>query len=262
MCVKVLALLLLVAALPAAPAEPRWIEGTLRGFPVVRDAEGHPIGEGTLTQFIEDGKLHAQGVFDLRDGRRIREEVVLEQRPRLRQLSWSWEETRGGEVLRRFAVDLTTGHATARKRTADGVDTWDDHLDGTRDGFAGVGFMYAVKGLTDRLDKGEKIELTAVVFTTKPRTVTVSVSRDQVGELAMGARRLPAARYVIHPEVPWFARLFVKAPDQYLWYYRPDPPAFLRADIPVAEPGDPMIRIELLPGTESRAVGRAPRRHR
>jgi len=159
MCVKVLALLLLVAALPATAAEPRWIEGTLRGFPVVRDAEGHPIGEGTLTQFIEDGKLHAQGIFDLRDGRRIREEVVLEQRPRLRQLSWSWEETRGGEVLRRFAVDLTTGHATARKRTADGVDTWDDHLDGTRDGFAGVGFMYAVKGLTDRLDKGEKIEL-------------------------------------------------------------------------------------------------------
>jgi len=165
-------------------------------------------------------------------------------------------------VLRRFAVDLATGHATARKRNGDGFDTWDDHLDGTKGGFAGVGFMYAVKNLTDRLDKGEKIELTAVVFTTKPRAVTVSVSRDQVGELSMGGRRLPAARYVIHPEVPWFARLFVKAPDQYLWYYRPDPPAFLRADIPVAEPGDPIIRIELIPGTESRAVGRAPRRHR
>src|SRR2546425_4822824 len=261
MCVKMVALLLLVAALPAT-AETRWIEGTLRGFPVVRDVDGHQIGEGTLTQYLEDGKLHAQGIFDLRDGRRVQEDVVLEQRPRLRQLSWSWEETRGGEVLRRFSVDLTTGHATARKRTSDGVDTWDDHLDGTRDGFAGVGFMYAVKNLTDRLDKGEKIELTAVVFTTKPRAVTVTVSRDQTGELTMGGRRLPAARYVIHPEVPWIARLFVKAPDQYLWYYRPDPPAFLRADIPVAEPGDPIIRIELLPGTESRAVGRAPRRHR
>ena len=246
----------------ARALETRWMEGTIRGFPVVRDADGHQIGEGTLTQYIEDGKLHAQGIFDLRDGRRLHEEVVLEQRPRLRQLSWSWEETKGGEVLRRFSVDLTTGHAVARKRNGDGVDTWDDHLDGTREAFAGVGFMYAVKNLTERLDKGEKIEVTAVVFTAKPRTVTVSISRDQVGELAMGGRRLPAARYVIHPDVPWFARLFVKAPDQYLWYYRPDPPAFLRADIPVAEPGDPMIRIELLPGTESRAVGRAPRRHR
>ena len=260
--VKVVALLFLVAALPARALETRWMEGTIRGFPVVRDADGHQIGEGTLTQYIEDGKLHAQGIFDLRDGRRLHEEVVLEQRPRLRQLSWSWEETKGGEVLRRFSIDLTTGHAVARKRNGDGVDTWDDHLDGTREAFAGVGFMYAVKNLTERLDKGEKIEVTAVVFTAKPRTVTVSISRDQVGELAMGGRRLPAARYVIHPDVPWFARLFVKAPDQYLWYYRPDPPAFLRADIPVAEPGDPMIRIELLPGTESRAVGRAPRRHR
>ena len=76
-----MAALLLLASLPAAALETRWIEGTLRGFPVVRDAEGRVIGEGTLTQFIEDGKLHAQGVFDFRDGRRVQEETVLEQLP-------------------------------------------------------------------------------------------------------------------------------------------------------------------------------------
>ena len=48
------------------------------------------------------------------------------------------------------------------------------------------------------------------------------------------------------------------APDQFLWFYRPAPPMFLRADIPLAEPSDPMIRIELIPGRESSAVGRAP----
>ena len=253
---------LLFAALTAAPVETRWVEGTLRGFPVVRQADGRAIGEGTLTQFIEYGKLHSEGIFDLRDGRTVREETVLEQHPRLRQRFWSWKETRGKEVLREFSVDLATGHAKARKLTSDGVDTWDEHLDGTQDAFVGVGFMYAVKNLTERLDRGEKIELTAVVFTAKPRTVTVSISRDLVGELGMGNRRLPAERYVIHPEVPWIARLFVKAPDQYLWYYRPAPPAFLRADIPLAEPGDPIVRIELLPGTESRAVGRPPPKRR
>ena len=102
--------------------------------------------------------------------------------------------------------------------------------------------MYAIKNLIERLDKGEKIELTAVVFTAKPRTVTVTVSRDQLGELTMAGRKLPAERYVIHPEVPWIARLFVKAPDQYLWFYRPSPPAFLRADIPLGETGDPQVR--------------------
>jgi hypothetical protein len=259
--VKVVALLL-VAALPSAAVETRWVEGTLRGFPVVRDTQGRLIGEGTLTQYLEDGKLHAEGIFEFRDGRRVEEKAVLEQRPQLRQVYWSWEEYRGKEVQRAYSVDLSTGHATARKRTSDGFDTWDDHLDDTKDAFAGVGFMYAVKNLTGRLDRGEKIQMTAVVFTAKPRTATVTISRDQVGQLAMGGRTLSASRYVIHPEVPWIARLFVHAPDQYLWYYRPDPPAFLRADIPLAEPSDPMIRIELLPGTESRAEARAPRRHR
>jgi len=249
--------LLLTASLSAG-VPTRWVEGTLRGFPIVRDANGRAVAEGTLTQFIENGKLHAQGVYQFHDGRRVEEDTVIEQHPRVRQLSWSWEERRGDDALRSYSVDLVTGHATARKRSGDGVDSWDEHLDGTANAFVGVGFMYAVKNLTERLDKGEKVELTAVVFTAKPRTVTVTISRDQVGELTMAGRKLPAERYVIHPEVPWIARLFVKAPDQYLWFYRPSPPMFLRADIPLAEPSDPMIRIELIPGAESHAVGRAP----
>jgi hypothetical protein len=252
--------LLLALSFPAAALETRWIEGTLRGFPVVRDAQGREIGESTLTQYIQDGKLHALATHEFRDGRRVEERAILDQRAELRQLAWSWQERRGQEVLREYSVDLTTGRATVRKKNGAEVDKWDNHLDDTKGAFAGVGFMYAVKNLTGRLDHGEKIKLTAVVFTPKPRTVTVSISRDQVGELKMGGRSLPAERYVIHPEVPWIAKLFVKAPDQYLWFYRPAPPAFLRADIPLAEPSDPMIRIELLPGPESRALGRAPRR--
>jgi hypothetical protein len=249
----------LLAASASAPGVPtHWPEGTLRGFPIVRSMDGRAIADGALVQVLENGNLRAEGIYQFHDGRQVREVTVLEQNPRLRQLSWSWEERRGDDVVRSYAVDLTTGHATVRKRTKDGWDTWDEHLDGTAGAFVGVGFMYAIKNLTERLDRGEKIELTAVVFTAKPRTVTVSISRDQVGDLTMGGRKLPAERYVIHPEVPWIARLFVKAPDQYLWFYRPVPPMFLRADIPLAEPSDPMIRIELIPGRESRAVGRAP----
>src|SRR5262249_13176121 len=166
-CVNV-ALALLLASLNAAAVQTRWIEGTLRGFPVVRQADGRRIGEGTLTQSIEDGKLHSLGIFDLHDGRRVREETVLDQEPRLRQRCWKWTETRGKDVLREFSVDLTTGHATAVKRSKDDVDTWDEHLDGTQDAFAGVGSMYALKNLSERLDRGEQIELTAVVFTSKP----------------------------------------------------------------------------------------------
>ena len=52
-----LASALMCAALPAWGVPLRWPEGTLRGFPVVRDASGQQIADGTLTQWIEDGNL-------------------------------------------------------------------------------------------------------------------------------------------------------------------------------------------------------------
>src|SRR5205823_11688027 len=113
-------LFLAALALPASAIETRWLEGTLRGFPVVRDGQGRPIADGTLTQWIEDGNLHVVARYELRDGRSIEEQAVLAQRPELRQLRWGWEERRAGEVVRAFSVDLETGHAAARKRTEGG----------------------------------------------------------------------------------------------------------------------------------------------
>src|SRR5438445_7069627 len=109
--------LLLVAALalPGSAIETRWLEGTLRGFPVIRDAQGHLIGDGYLTQWVEDGNLHVVARYELRDGRSIEEQAGLAQRPELRQMRWSSEERRAGEVVRAFSVALETGHATARK---------------------------------------------------------------------------------------------------------------------------------------------------
>jgi hypothetical protein len=248
-----LAVAAMCAAMPAWGVPLRWPEGTLRGFPVVRDASGQQIAEGTLTQWIEDGKLHVTGTYAFKDGRVVEEQTVLSQHPELAQLRWSWEERKGGEVQRSYSIDFTTGHAVAHKR---GEDVREDHLDDAKQlgrAFAGVGFMYAVKNLVADLEKGGEVELTAVAFTPKPRTVKVSVRRDQEDPLTMGGRTLGAERFVIHPEIPlaFIAKLFVKAPDQYLWFYKPSPPAFLRADIPLAEPSDPIIRIELIGGGPS-----------
>jgi hypothetical protein len=252
MRLAILAAVSVCAALPARAVPLHWPEGTLRGFPVVRDASGKQIALGTLTQWIEDGNLHVTGTYQFNDGRVVEEQTVLSQHPELAQLRWSWEERQGSEVQRSYSIDFTTGHAVVHKR---GEDVREDTLEDARKpghAFAGVGFMYAVKNLTAELDQGREIELTAVAFTPKPRTVTVSIKRDLEGSLAGGGRTLGAERFVIHPEIPlaFVARLFVKAPDQYLWFYRPSPPAFLRADIPLAEPSDPIIHIELVGGPE------------
>jgi hypothetical protein len=249
---------LLVCFALVAAIEPRWQEGALRGFPVLRDTEGREIAQGILTQWIEGTDLHVAARYQFRDGRTVEERTVLAQKPSLAQLRWSWEERRGEAVQRRFAVDLVTGEATARK----GKDHWETKLDDTAGAFVGVGFMYAVKNLTERLDKGEHVHMTAIAFLPRPRTAKVTLSRDEVGELRMGGRTLPSVRYVVHPEVPAIARLFVKVQDTYLWFYRPAPPAFLRADGPMAEPDDPVVRIELLTGPPSVSLGRAPPRRK
>ncbi|MFL5395737.1 MAG: hypothetical protein ACJ79G_23130, partial [Myxococcales bacterium] len=63
-----LAFVAMCVALPASAVPLRWPEGTLRGFPVVRDASGRQIANGTLTQWIEDDKLHVSATYEFEDG--------------------------------------------------------------------------------------------------------------------------------------------------------------------------------------------------
>src|SRR5207237_8324303 len=123
-----------------------------------------------------------------KDGRVVEEQTVLSQQPEVAQLRWSWEERKGTEVQRSYSVDFTTGHAVVHKR---GEDVREDHLDDAKQpgrAFAGVGFMYAVKNLVADLENGGEVELTAVAFTPKPRTVEVSIRRGHEHPLAMVGR--------------------------------------------------------------------------
>jgi hypothetical protein len=261
-----LSIAVMLLALTAAAVELRWPEATLRGFPVLRDTNGRLLGDCSLSQWIEHGTLHVKAVYEFRDGRRVEEQAVLRQQPELEQLRWSFIDQRGDELLRRFEVDLAARSATAQKKEENGeLKHWGESLE-IEPGktFAGVGFMYAVKNLGDRLDRGEKVQLRAVGFTPQPRTVTVTVMHEGAETLRFGSRQFRAARIAIHPEIPAIARLFVKAPDQHLWFYRDPPPTLLRAEIPLAEPSDPIIRIDALPtsATEARAPHPAARHAR
>jgi hypothetical protein len=252
------AVAVVLLVLPAAAVELRWPEATLRGFPVLRDTNGRVLGNCSLSQWIEHGALHVKAVLEFRDGRRVEEQAVLRQQPELEQLQWSFVEHRGNEILRRFEADLAARSAKAQKKENGELKHWEESLE-VQPGktFAGVGFMYAVKNLGDRLDRGEKVQLRAVGFTPQPRTVTVTVMHEGVETLLFGSRQFRATRIAIHPEIPAIARLFVKLPDQHLWFYRDPPPTLLRAEVPLAEPSDPMIRIDALPAT-SAVEARAP----
>jgi len=61
----------------------------------------------------------------------------------------------------------------------------------------------------------------------------------------MAGRAVEGDRFTVHPELPWFARLFVKVPDATIWLTLP-PAGFLRWEGAIAQPDDPIVRVDLL----------------
>jgi hypothetical protein len=242
----------LYLVVPAAAVELVELEGSLRGYPAMRDTTGKKLADGDFAQWIENNRLHVQIVYEFGSGRRVEEKAVFRQRPELIQDEWSLEEARDGRPYRRFAVDFNSSTATAQKREENELKRWSEKIDVEAGRtFAGFGFTLAIKQLRKRLIGGERIELKAVGFMPKPRLASVEISHGGVDRIRMSGRVVGGDRFVIHPKIPWIAEFFVDVPDMHIWLTNPPPAGFLRWEGPLAEPGDPVVRVDLLPGDGS-----------
>jgi len=242
------------AAVPMRAIEWKQFETAVRGYPVMRDASGMRLADGTFVQWLEHDGLHVQITYVSDHGRRFEETIVMQQRPELAQTGWRWRELQSGKPIRTFEVNLTTGAATAMKLENGEVKHWSDMLDvpaGTT--FAGFGFTMAAKALRERLIAGETVELKAIGFTPQPKAVTVAVSYGGRDTIRMSGRTIPADHFIVHPKIPAVAKLFVKVPDAHIWLTTP-PAGFLRYEGSLAEPSDQIVRIDLLPGEPSEAA--------
>ena len=236
------------------------LEGAVHGFPELLDLQGKKLADGEFTQWIEDDRLHVTIIYNHGDGHRVEERSVFQQSPRLIQESWSWSEFDNGQLLRHFEVDFKAGKARATKRKGNELKYWfrDVRIEpGTT--FAGFGFALAIKSFRQRLVDGQAVQLQAVGFTPKPRLVTVEISYGGLDEMTMGGRTVQGDRFVVHPKLSWFIRLFIKVKDSRIWFTDTRPFAFLRSENPVSEPTDPMVRVDVLPGSRSGAAEPAAR---
>src|SRR5439155_16199143 len=81
----------------------------------------------------------------------------------------------------------------------------------------------------------EKIQLKSVVFsefpTLGPQVVTVTISHGGVDRIRMSGRSVKGDRFVVHPEIPFIANLFVNVPDTKIWLTNPAPAGFLRREV-------------------------------
>jgi hypothetical protein len=64
--------------------------------------------------------------------------------------------------------------------------------------------------------RGEHVQLSAVVFspvpTLKPQVVTVKLSHGGLDRMRMSGRSFKGDRFIVHPEVPAIAKLFITVP--------------------------------------------------
>lgn len=250
---KVAAVLLLtLLASPAVSAvELEQFGGAAHAYPAMRDLDGKELADGEFTQQIQDSLLRIQITYDLADGARIEEKAAFQQRPELIQKEWSWRELKGETLPREYAVDFDSGKTTARKREKEGLKDLSEQVEIEQGRtFAGFGFTLALQNLRDRLVKGKPIELKAVGFTPKPRVVTVKLSYHGIDQMRMSGRVLRGEHFLIQPEIPAIAKLFIKISDTHLWL-TPPPSGFLRWEGPLAEPSDPLVRVDLASGGES-----------
>jgi hypothetical protein len=231
------------------------LAGAAHGYPAFRNLEGKTLGDGEFMQWVEEERLHIRIIYRFVDGGRIEENAVLRQAPELQQEEWSWREEREGKIVREYAVNFLTKMATAQKRDKDEVKHWEEKLE-LKPGqtFAGFGFTLALANLRQRLCAGERIELKAVGFIPKPQLVTVQLSQAGVDRMRMGERVIRGDHFIIHPEIPEVAKLFVKTPDTQIWLTHPAPAGFLRWEGPLVEPSDALVRVDLLSGAESGAA--------
>jgi len=245
----------------APPATPRAVAPealSVHGFPALRNLEGRTLANGDFAQWLEDGRLHMRMRYDFEDGRRIEERAVFAFDRGLRQERWSWREDRDGQPIRHFDVDLERGIVSGEKHEKGEISRWDEEVD-VQPGhaFAGFGFSIALKIHRERLVGGEPVTLDAVVFTPDPRVVPVELSYAGIEEMRMAGRVLRGDRFDLEPQIPWIVDLFVHAPGTRVWLTHPPPAAFLRSEGPLLEPGDPVIRVDLLPGEGSGPAGPA-----
>lgn len=228
--------------------------GAAHGYPGLCDINGKKLANAEFRQWVEDDHLYVVITYKFPDGELHEEKARFRQQPELIQEQWSWKELKDQKPQREFAVDFLSGIAGAHIRKDNRDVSERINIEKGRT-FAGFGFTIALSNLRQRLLNHEQVELKAVGFspfpTLKPQVVTVKISYGGLDRVRMAGRSLKGDRFVVHPEIPAIAKLFVNVPDTKIWLANPRPAGFLRWEGPTVLPNDPLVRIDLLSGARS-----------
>jgi hypothetical protein len=248
---------ILMAASPAPRLTVGGTEGDAQAFTSLTDMQGKPEADGRFTQTVSNDVLHIEERYDFPGGRVAIEKASVRLHP-LQQETWSWDETQGGKPVREFSIDFKTGHAMGAHH-GEKEEHWDEHIK-IEPGktWTGIAFIEPIKAMRESVKQGQKMDLYAIGMSPKPRKVKVTITHVGAQKIDMAGRKVDADKFLIHPDVPAVAKLFVKVPDNAIYLVSGKPAAFLRYEGPLCEPSDPLVHVDLIDSPSANAHAAAP----
>ena len=225
----------------------RYAEGVVRGFLILRGADGSVLANGDLIQFLRDGRVTSRLVFHFRDGSLQDETAVYTERGRFQLVSDHLIQ-RGPSFPHpmEVSIDAASGRVTVRHRDEGKEQVIEERMELPPDLANGMILTLAKNIAADALST----TVSMVAATPKPRLVKLVITRVGDEPYSVGRASYKATRFNVKVEIGGIAGLIApllgKQPkDASVWILGGDAPGFVRSESQFYQ-GGPLWRIELV----------------
>jgi hypothetical protein len=233
-------------AAEAAPVRVRLVEGTFRGFLVLRSLDGKAIAYGEMSQKPAGNAIECRTILRFTDGSLYEESTTFSQRGVFRLEGYRLVQRGPSFPTTEVSFDRRSGQYKARTQAEkDGnYEVGSGKLDMPADLYNGMALL-----LLKNLPGGAGATVHLAVFTPKPRLLELEWSWEGAEEVLLGGSALKAMRSLVKMKIGGltgvFASLIGKSPpDLRYWLVTGDVPAFVRFEGAMFLNG-PIWRLEM-----------------
>lgn len=230
-------------------------EGTSHGHFIVRSLNGKEIGKGDLTETLDGHRVSARLTLSFNNGSLYDETTHFTQDGVFRLLDYRLlQKGPSFKGTLEMAIDAVNGVVTVR---CDGGQedsckgrVWTKHLQIPPDLANGI-VPFLVRNISPKADK---VQVSMIVATPKPRLVHVSISPTALQTFPFRGSKLEATRYALTVDPGGMLGPLVKIagrqpPPSFVWMLHDKVPSFLMAQQAFID--GPVCRIELASPTAS-----------
>jgi hypothetical protein len=232
--------------LPAETVAVRFPEGVVRGFLVLRGADGSVLANGDLMQFLRGDRVTSRLVFHFKDGSLQDETTVYTEHERFQLVSDRLIQ-RGPSFPHpmEVSIDAASGRVTVRHRDDGKEQVIEERMDLPLDLANGLVLTLLKNIAPDALST----TVSMLVATPKPRLVKLLITRAALEPFSVGRASYKATRFNVKVEIGGIAGVIApllgrQPKDASVWILGGDAPGFVSSESQFYQ-GAPLWRIEL-----------------